>query len=154
MQHIEINFYIRYIMSRYPYSTPAAFSWWCRSNCKKRLGLLNFTWGSWKLCVGSPTVSNFSKLVSTPEHEGENKRSETEMVMQCGENDWKRRRGSNENMEVCGHRNIGTPKQSITFEASDRSRSLPLALIQFLASELSLAPIREIARYKLSLSKH
>ena len=33
------------------------------------------------------------------------------MVMQCGENDWKRRRGSNENMEVCGHRNIGTPKQ-------------------------------------------
>ncbi len=66
MQHIEINFYIRYIMSRHPYSTPAAFSWWCRSNCKKRLGLLNFTWGSWKLCVGSPTVSNFSKLVSTP----------------------------------------------------------------------------------------
>ena len=65
-QHIEINFYIRYIMSRHPYSTPAAFSWWCRSNCKKRLGLLNFTWGSWKLCVGSPTVSNFSKLVSTP----------------------------------------------------------------------------------------
>ena len=36
--------------------------------------------------------------------------------------------------------------QSITFEASDRSRSLPLALIQILASELSLAPIREIAR--------
>ena len=33
---------------------------------KKRLGLLNFTWGSWKLCFGSPTVSNFSKLVSTP----------------------------------------------------------------------------------------
>ena len=56
-----------YIMSRHPYSTPAAFSWWCRSNCKKRLGLLNFTWGSWKLCVGSPTVSNFSKLVSTPD---------------------------------------------------------------------------------------
>ena len=43
--------------------------------------------------------------------------------------------------------------QSITFEASDRSRSLPLALIQFLVSKLSLAPIREIARYKLSLSK-
>ena len=38
------------------------------------------------------------------------------------------------------------------FEASDRSRSLPLALIHFLASELSAAPIREIARYKLSLS--
>ena len=36
--------------------------------------------------------------------------------------------------------------QSITFEASDRSRSLPLALIHILASELSLAPIREIAR--------
>ena len=35
--------------------------------------------------------------------------------------------------------------QSITFEASDRSRSLPLALIHF--------PIREIARYKLCLSK-
>ena len=34
--------------------------------------------------------------------------------------------------------------QSITFEAS--SRSLPLALIHILASELSLAPIREIAR--------
>ena len=33
---------------------------------KNRLGLLNFAWGSWKLCVGSPTVSNFSKLVSTP----------------------------------------------------------------------------------------
>ena len=43
--------------------------------------------------------------------------------------------------------------QSITFEVSDRSRSLPLALINFLASELSLAPIREIARYKLCLSK-
>ena len=67
MQHIEINFYIRYnIMSRHPYSTPAAFFWWFRSNCKKRLGLLNFTLGSWKLCVGSPTVSNFSKLGSTP----------------------------------------------------------------------------------------
>ena len=66
MQHIEINFYIRYIMSRHLYSTPAAFFWWFRSNCKKRLGLLNFTWGSWKLCVGSPTVSNFSKLGSTP----------------------------------------------------------------------------------------
>ena len=39
-----------------------------------------------------------------------------------------------------------TPPQSITFEASDRSRSLPLALIHILASELSLAPIREIAR--------
>ena len=39
--------------------------------------------------------------------------------------------------------------QSITFEASDRSRSLPLALIHVLASELSLAPIHEIARYKL-----
>ena len=36
--------------------------------------------------------------------------------------------------------------QSITFEVSDRSRSLPLALIHILASELSLAPIREIAR--------
>ena len=66
MQHIEINFYIRYIMSRHLYSTPAAFSWWFRSNCKKRLGLLNFTCVSWKLCVGSPTVSNISKLVSTP----------------------------------------------------------------------------------------
>ena len=33
---------------------------------RKRLGLLKFTCGSWKLCVGSPTVSNFSKLVSTP----------------------------------------------------------------------------------------
>ena len=43
--------------------------------------------------------------------------------------------------------------QSITFEESDRSRSLPLALIHFLASELSIAPIREIARYKLCLSK-
>ena len=43
--------------------------------------------------------------------------------------------------------------QSITFEASDRSRSLPLALSYFPASELSLAPIREIARYKLCLSK-
>ena len=34
------------------------------------------------------------------------------MVMQCGENDWKRRRGSitsNEHMEVCGQRKIGTP---------------------------------------------
>ena len=67
MQHI-VNFYIRYIMSRHPYSKPTAFSWWCRPNCKKKvsLGLLNFTWGSWKLCVGSPTVFNFSKLVSTP----------------------------------------------------------------------------------------
>ena len=48
---------------------------------------------------------------------------------------------------------IITQLQSITFEASDRSRSLPLALIHFLVSELSLAPIREIAlaRYKLSL---
>ena len=36
--------------------------------------------------------------------------------------------------------------QSITFEASDRSRSLPLVLIHILASELSLATIREIAR--------
>ena len=43
--------------------------------------------------------------------------------------------------------------QSITFEASDRSRSLPLALIHFLESELSLTPIREMARYKLCLSK-
>ena len=42
--------------------------------------------------------------------------------------------------------------QSITFEASDRSRFLPLALIHFLASELSLAPIRKIAGYKLFLS--
>ena len=32
------------------------------------------------------------------------------------------------------------------FEVSDRSRSLPLALIHILASELSLAPIREIGR--------
>ena len=39
-----------------------------------------------------------------------------------------------------------TCNQSITFEASDRSRSLPVALIQILASELSLAPIREIVR--------
>ena len=46
-----------------------------------------------------------------------------------------------------------TISQSITFEASDRSRSLPLALIHFLASELSLAPVREIARYKLGQSK-
>ena len=38
--------------------------------------------------------------------------------------------------------------QSITFEASDRSRSLSLTLIHSLASDLSLAPIREIARYK------
>ena len=37
--------------------------------------------------------------------------------------------------------------QSITFEVSDRSRSLPLALVRVLASELSLAPIREIAHY-------
>ena len=36
--------------------------------------------------------------------------------------------------------------QSITFEASDRSRLLPLALIHILASELSLAPIHEKAR--------
>ena len=36
--------------------------------------------------------------------------------------------------------------QSIAFEASNRSRSLPFALIHILASELSLAPIREIAR--------
>ena len=46
-------------------------------------------------------------------HEGENKRSETEMVMQCGENDWKRRRGSitsNENMEECGQRKKGRLK--------------------------------------------
>ena len=43
--------------------------------------------------------------------------------------------------------------QSITFEASDRSRSLPLTLIHYLASELSLAPIREIAPYKLFLYK-
>ena len=42
---------------------------------------------------------------------------------------------------------------SITFEASDRSRSLPHALIHYLASELSLAPIREIAPYKLFLYK-
>ena len=41
---------------------------------------------------------------------------------------------------------ITTLAQSITFEASDRSRSLPLALIHIPASELSLAPIREIAR--------
>ena len=40
---------------------------------------------------------------------------------------------------------IESVMQSITFEASDRSRSLPLAL----SSELSLAPIREIACYKL-----
>ena len=39
-----------------------------------------------------------------------------------------------------------TLHQSITFEASDCSRSQPLALIQILASELSLTPIREIAR--------
>ena len=46
-----------------------------------------------------------------------------------------------------GTMEMGTMEmQSITFEASDRSRSLPLALIQILASELSLAPIREIAR--------
>ena len=45
------------------------------------------------------------------------------------------------------------PFQSITFEASDRSRSLSLALIQVLASELLLAPVREIARYKLCVSK-
>ena len=42
----------------------------------------------------------------------------------------------------------GGADQYITFEASDRSRSLPLALIHFLASELSLAPIREIAHKK------
>ena len=41
-----------------------------------------------------------------------------------------------------------TINQSITFEASDISRSLPLALVRVLASELSLAPIREIARYQ------
>ena len=46
----------------------------------------------------------------------------------------------------------GIKIQSITFEASDRSRSLPLALIHFLASEFSLVPIREIARYQLCLS--
>ena len=42
--------------------------------------------------------------------------------------------------------NINTPNmdQSIAFEASERS--LPLALIHFLASELSLSPISEIAR--------
>ena len=34
--------------------------------------------------------------------------------------------------------------QSIRFEASDRSRSLPLTLIHILASELSLPPIRKI----------
>ena len=43
--------------------------------------------------------------------------------------------------------------QSITFEASDRSCSLPLALSYFPASELSLPPIREIACYKRCLSK-
>ena len=46
--------------------------------------------------------------------------------------------------ERCGRPAL--QQQSITFEASDRSRSQPLALIQILASELSLAPIREIAR--------
>ena len=42
--------------------------------------------------------------------------------------------------------------QSITFEASDRSRSQPLILIQILASELLLAPIREIARQNVYLN--
>ena len=44
-------------------------------------------------------------------------------------------------------RTVGYSPQSITFEASDRCRSLQLALIHFLASELSPAPICEIARY-------
>ena len=35
-------------MSRHPYSTPAG-----GADRIVRLGLLNFTWGSWKLCVGS-----------------------------------------------------------------------------------------------------
>ena len=48
-----------------------------------------------------------------------------------------------ENLEVVL---LFTACQSITFEASDCSRSLPLALNHILASELSLAPIREIAR--------
>ena len=45
MQHIEINFYIRYIMSRHPYSTPTAFSWWCRPNCKKKVRAPEFDLG-------------------------------------------------------------------------------------------------------------
>ena len=48
--------------------------------------------------------------------------------------------------KLSGEVNVCVGYQSITFEASDRSRSLPLALIHILASELSLAPIREIAR--------
>ena len=47
---------------------------------------------------------------------------------------------------VGNDQNLIIVSQSITFEASDRSRSQPLALIQILASELSLAPILEIAR--------
>ena len=66
MQHIEINFYIRYIMSRHPYSTPAAFSWWCRSNCKKKLGLLNFTWGSWIFMCWEPHGLQLFKVSVDP----------------------------------------------------------------------------------------
>ena len=42
-------------------------------------------------------------------HKSENKRIETGMVRPCGEKD--RRRCSNENMEVDGHRKIGRPKR-------------------------------------------
>ena len=49
--------------------------------------------------------------------------------------------------------NVTGVTQAITFEASDRSRSIPLTLSHFPASELSLAPIREIACYKLCLFK-
>ena len=53
--------------------------------------------------------------------------------------------------DVCSNTNMpmlqkSTDIQSIMFEASDRSRSLPLALIHILARELSLEPIRDIAR--------
>ena len=55
-----------YVQTR-PIARQMLFPGGARRIVRKRLGLLNFTWGSWKLCVGSPTVSNFSKLVSTPE---------------------------------------------------------------------------------------
>ena len=59
-----------YVQTR-PIARQMLFPGGARRIVRKRLGLLNFTWGSWKLCVGSPTVSNFSKLVSTPEHVSE-----------------------------------------------------------------------------------
>ena len=68
MQHVYRNQLLHsldYVQTP-PIARQMIFPGGARRIVRKRLGLLNFTWGSWKLCVGSPTVSNFSKLVSTP----------------------------------------------------------------------------------------